>query len=384
MAKGLYTFGSPLERALLVGVQIKKENFDFEGMMQELTSLAKSAGLLVSGSMVQKNIISTPAYFIGKGKVEELKKIIGERDIDVIIFSCNLQPIQHRNLEEKLGVKVIDRTELILDIFAQRAKSREGKLQVELAQLEYLLPRLTGKGKMLSRLGGGIGTRGPGEKKLETDRRRIKKRIDFLLNQLERIKKHRQLHRKQRKKRDIFTAALIGYTNSGKSTLLNKLSGTRVYVADKLFATLDPKVGKVFLREGKWILLVDTVGFIKNLPHTLISAFRATLEEVQEADILLHIIDAANFTEEHSVAVMKVLEELGVTEKLIIPVFNKIDLIDSKEKLKSLARFYPDAVFISALKGIGIKELTEKLFLTITLKQHLLKSKVEDYNKTTI
>jgi GTP-binding protein HflX len=274
-----------------------------------------------------------PRWFIGKGKVEELRNRLEELGANTAIFDQELSGAQVRNLEETLDVKIIDRTQLILDIFAQRAKTREGIIQVELAQLSYLLPRLSGHGKNLSRLGGGIGTRGPGETKLETDRRHIRGRISDLKAQLAEVVRTRQLHRERRRKTGVFQVALVGYTNAGKSTLLKRLTDADVYVENQLFATLDPTSRTMRLPSGKEVILTDTVGFIQNLPHDLVAAFRATLEEANEADLILHVVDsAAEMREEQMRVVDEVLEELGAGGKERLTLFNKMDMLQPMQQ----------------------------------------------------
>ncbi|MCL4440243.1 MAG: GTPase HflX [Firmicutes bacterium] len=296
-----------------------------------------------------------PATFIGKGKAEELADYCREAAANIVISDRELSPAQARNLEEKIGIKVIDRTQLILDIFARRAQTKEGKLQVELAQLKYLLPRLTGLGTQLSRLGGGIGTRGPGETKLETDRRRIRKRISDLERELKEVQQHRALLRKDRRDEPLPLVSLVGYTNAGKSTLLRTLTGADVLVEDKLFATLDPTTRRVRLPNNDIVLLTDTVGFIQSLPHHLVAAFRATLEEVQEADLLLHVVDVSHPNCEGQIrAVESVLESLKSLNKPVIMVFNKMDLLQDPQDLPLTE--YPK-LNISALTGQGIEQL---------------------------
>jgi GTP-binding protein HflX len=318
------------ERAILVSLVTQKEKrneFLSEYSLQELVSLAETAGVQVLETMVQNKETKDSKWFIGKGKVEELKQRLAELEGNSAIFDQELSGAQVRNLEAALDAKIIDRTQLILDIFAQRAKTREGILQVELAQLSYLLPRLSGQGKNLSRLGGGIGSRGPGESKLETDRRHIRDRIDELKRQMQEVVRHRVLHRERRKKSGVFQVALVGYTNAGKSTLLNQLTQSDVYVEDQLFATLDPTSRNLRLPGGKEIIITDTVGFIQNLPHDLIASFRATLEEVLEADLILHVVDSSlEMHMEQMNIVNKVLKDLGAGEKEQITIFNKCDL----------------------------------------------------------
>ncbi|MFD0699038.1 GTPase HflX [Paenibacillus sp. GCM10027628] len=324
------------DRAVLVSLitQKQKKNEKLaEYSLEELVKLAETAGVLVLETMTQNKETADTRWFIGKGKVEELKARIEELGANTAIFDQELSGAQVRNLETALDVKIIDRTQLILDIFAQRAKTREGIIQVELAQLSYLLPRLSGQGKNLSRLGGGIGTRGPGESKLETDRRHIRGRIDELKAQLGEVVRHRNLHRERRKKTGVFQVALVGYTNAGKSTLLKQLTQADVYVENQLFATLDPTSRTMELPSGKEIVLTDTVGFIQNLPHDLVASFRATLEEANEADLILHVVDSSTeMRNEQMRVVAEVLEELGAHQKEQLTVFNKIDLCTQQEQ----------------------------------------------------
>jgi len=323
------------ERAILVSLVTKERDRRedlAEYSLKELVSLAETAGVEVVDTMTQSKESPDSRWFIGKGKVEELRLRLRELDAQTAIFDQELSGAQVRNLEEALDAKIVDRTQLILDIFAGRAKTREGILQVELAQLSYLLPRLSGHGKNLSRLGGGIGTRGPGETKLETDRRHIRGRITDLKRQLEEVVRTRNLQRERRKKTGVFQVALVGYTNAGKSTLLRQLTDADVLVENKLFATLDPTSRTLELPGGKEIVLTDTVGFIQNLPHDLVASFRATLEEANEADLILHVVDSSiEMREEQMRVVQEVLEELGAHSKDQITVFNKIDLCAPQE-----------------------------------------------------
>jgi GTP-binding protein HflX len=344
------------ERALLVGLE-RPGKWAIIDSLKELAQLAETAGAEVLGMTWQKRERPDSALFIGRGKVQELSLLRQEKNANLIIFDDELSPAQQRNLEKLLGIKVLDRTALILDIFAQRARSHEGKLQVELAQLRYNLPRLGGQGLVLSRLGGGIGTRGPGETKLEVDRRRIRDRVSDITQQIEHIKKQRNLHRKRRENTRIPTIALVGYTNAGKSTLLNTLTASEVLAEDKLFATLDPTTRHITLPNGQQALLTDTVGFIQKLPHQLIAAFRATLEEVIQADILLHVIDASHPQyKEQSHAVFQVLHELNADTKQLITIFNKGDKIDNQEIVNQLLKT-ENSVIISALSRSGIDKL---------------------------
>jgi len=349
------------EKAILVGVKINSSDkkIPLTESMQELKRLVDTAGATVVAELTQNRIRPDLKYFIGQGKVEELRALIASHDANLVVFDVELSPSQDRNLENALGVKVIDRTELILDIFAQHATSREGKLQVELAQSSFFLTRLTGHGTMMSRLGGGIGTRGPGETKLEQDRRYIRKRIADLKKEIEKIRRNRFLRREKRRKSQLPTVALVGYTNSGKSTLLNTLSKAEVLVEDKLFATLDTTIRRVLLPSRKTILLTDTVGFIQKLPHQLVASFRATLEEVTEADLLLHVVDSSHpYFEDQIEAVYTVLEELKCATKPLITVFNKCDQLKIKLDDKYFEKYKP-AVMVSALTGTGLDKLLE-------------------------
>ncbi|MCK8828311.1 GTPase HflX [Natroniella acetigena] len=338
------------ERAILVG----KDEEDLE----ELKGLATTAGVKVVARRLQKQERNNPAYYIGTGKLEELKGVVFSQQSNLVIFDDELTPAQHSNLEEKLAVQVVDRTELILDIFAQHAHTKEGKIQVELAQLEYLLPRLTGQGEQLSRLGGGIGTRGPGESKLEIDRRKIRKRIHRLKEQLTEVRQNRAVQRQGRKNPLI---TLVGYTNVGKSTLMNLLTAADVKVEDELFATLDSTLRQAKLPLGRQVIFSDTVGFIKKLPHQLVAAFQATLEEVQQADLLLHVVDSSQAQLEERMAIVHdVLEGLGVLNKEIITVFNKADLVTA-DYLELLQQDYPRSVAICALTGEGKDRLLEQI-----------------------
>lgn len=349
------------EKAILVGVESPADEPEqVANSMEELVRLADTAGADVLRQITQKRNKPDAATFLGRGKAEEVAALCRSLSADLIIFDRELSPAQSRNLEYITGVRVIDRTQLILDIFARRARTSEGKLQVELAQLNYLLPRLIGHGVELSRLGGGIGTRGPGETKLEVDRRRIRKRIAELNTEIREIKKHRDLLRRGRKEIPLPLAALVGYTNAGKSTILKKLTGADVLVEDKLFATLDPTTRKIVLPNKEIVLITDTVGFIQRLPHHLVAAFRATLEEVVEADLLLHVVDASHPNMDGQIeAVERVLESLGAAEKPFIKVYNKIDrisVIDLPRKENGIP-----AVYISALTGSGLDDLLEEL-----------------------
>ena len=350
-----------MERAILAGVECHGSSWPIEESMAELERLADTAGAKVVAAFTQRKEKPDAAFFLGRGKVNELAMEIQNLEATLLILDDELTPSQQHNLERMLGVKVIDRTALILDIFAQRAHSREGKLQVELAQLRYNLPRLSGQGLALSRLGGGIGTRGPGETKLEVDRRRIYSKIHDIEEQIDGMKKSRSLHRKRRKESQIPLVALVGYTNAGKSTLLNKLTGSEVFAEDKLFATLDPTTRHLELPEKQEILLTDTVGFIQKLPHTLVKAFRATLEEVQEADLLLHVVDCSNENLEAQIeAVVAVLKELEADGKPVLYVFNKADQLTNPHIREQLLHGR-DGVFISAMTGENLDGLQRRI-----------------------
>lgn len=350
------------ERAILAGVERTSHTlWSIEESMAELERLADTAGAVIVGRFTQRKEKPDAALFLGKGKVSEIAMEIQNTDATLLILDDELTPSQQHNLEQILGIKVIDRTALILDIFAQRARSREGKLQVELAQLKYNLPRLGGQGLVLSRLGGGIGTRGPGETKLEVDRRRIYTKIHDIERQIEGLRKNRGLHRTRRKESRIPLVALVGYTNAGKSTLLNKLTDSEVFAEDKLFATLDPTTRHLVLPEKQEILLTDTVGFIQKLPHTLVTAFWATLEEVQEADLLLHVVDCSNENYEQQIeAVIEVLKELKAEDKPTLFVFNKADRIASPH-LREQMMHDREAICISAATGENLDELQHRI-----------------------
>ena len=345
------------EKALLVGLALgPKARVRTESSVAELASLVESAGATVVGTMIQERGRRDPATLVGRGKLAEIAQASEEKNAEILVFDENLSPAQQRNVEKEVGRRTVDRTQLILDIFARRARTREGRLQVELAQLDYLLPRLGGKGVLLSRLGGGIGTRGPGETKLETDRRRIRDRIRAVRREIDRVRRGRHTRREARQRADAPVVALVGYTNAGKSTLFNTLTGAASEVSDKLFMTLDPLVRRAHLGPRREVLLVDTVGFIQKLPHSLVAAFRATLEEVVEAELLLHVIDAsADDLDERDAAVQAVLEEIGATAPRI-EVLNKVDLL-TPSRADALRAARPDAVAVSAVTGDGLKAL---------------------------
>ena len=351
---------SRIERAALVGlVAAGARRIEAEQSLDELAGLADAAGAEVVLRMLQERPKPDPATFIGSGKVASLAAACAEADVDVVIFDNELTPAQLRQLEEKLERKVVDRTQLILDIFARRARTREGKWQVELAQLKYLLPRLVGAGTALSRLGGGIGTRGPGETKLETDRRRIRVRIQAVQREIDHVRQRRSQLRERRQKHSVPTVALVGYTNAGKTTLFNRLTNETAVASDALFVTLDPLVRQVRLPDSGELLVSDTVGFIDRLPHALVAAFRATLEEVAEADLALHVIDSASpDRQRHLAAVRRVLEEVGAADVPVIEVYNKVDLIGPDEQ-RRLQNSDPAAVLISAQTGSGVGELLQ-------------------------
>ena len=364
-----------VEQALLVGVGSKTSNHDWPltDSLQELSYLTKTAGAKVVGMLTQKLDAPSPTHYIGKGKIGELINLKEQTQYDTVIFDDELSPRQQRNLEEALGVKVIDRTALILHIFARKARTHEGKLQVELAQHQYLLPRLVGQWRHLERLGGGIGTRGPGEAQLETDRRLIYKRINLLQQKIESVRKHRTLYRGRRKETGMPIVALVGYTNAGKSTLFNTLSKATVDVEDRLFSTLDPVTRRLALPTGQRFLITDTVGFIHKLPPSIIAAFRATLEELEEADLLLHIVDITHRNAANQcLTVEKILSELKLERKPKITVFNKLDLaLNSEAEMKALTTIpcfeeeillpSEDIALISAAKGWGMDGLLNKI-----------------------
>ncbi|MBQ1302626.1 MAG: GTPase HflX [Firmicutes bacterium] len=351
------------QRAILVGVQIGPR--DIEYYMKELEQLAEAAGLEVAGVMTQKAERVNPATYMGKGKLEELQEAVQTLEADVVVLNNELSGRQIRNLEDATGVKVIDRTILILDIFAARAVSREGKLQVELAQLQYRMPRLVGFGKALSRTGDGIGTRGPGEKKLETDRRHIARQIDEIRREIENVKATRQVQRSRRSKSGLPIVAIAGYTNAGKSTLMNALlkqsekEDKDVFVKDMLFATLDTSLRKIQIDADKEFILIDTVGFVSNLPHTLVNAFRSTLEEILYADLILHVVDASYEDCFFNMQVAdRVLDEIGAEDIRKFYVFNKIDKVENYEDTLPGG---PDCIYISAKKEINLDVLLEKI-----------------------
>lgn len=352
------------ERAILIGMEWGRNDslWTVDDSLEELKQLADTAGATVIKKFIQKRPKPDPAFFIGRGKVQELALYAQQENIDLCIFDDELSPAQQRNIESVMGIRILDRTALILDIFAQRARTNEGKLQVELAQLQYTLPRIMGKGLMLSRLGGGIGTRGPGETKLEVDRRRIRDRIAFIKDQIEKVKAVRSLHRSKRKKNNVFEVSLVGYTNAGKSTLLNTLTNSDIYAKDQLFATLDPTTRQLTLPNKQEIIITDTVGFIQRLPHQLIAAFRSTLEVVTEADLLVHVIDVSHeLYKEQAAAVHEVLKEIGAESKPVITVYNKIDKLPPDSKLADRLALEEDTVCISAAKKLNLESLQQMI-----------------------
>ncbi|MEM9946160.1 MAG: GTPase HflX [Cyanobacteria bacterium P01_D01_bin.36] len=355
------------DRVLVVGLLTEKmEEGAFRIGLAEIERLVETAGGDVLDVMKQKRSRPHPQTVIGAGKVDDVALAVQTLGANLIVFNRDLSPGQIRNLEKHVGVRVVDRTELILDIFAQRAKSGEGKLQVELAQLEYQLPRLTGRGQAMSRLGGGIGTRGPGETKLETERRAIQKRITRLQKEVTQLQAHRSRLRARRQNQSVPSVAIVGYTNAGKSTLLNRLTDAEVYAADQLFATLDPTTRRIVINdeathEQRPLVLTDTVGFIQDLPPALMDAFRATLEEVTEADALIHVVDASHHAwQDHIHSVMGLLSKMPVAPGPILLVFNKLDQADT-DALELAKEEYPQAVFVSTLKNLGMGTLRQKI-----------------------
>ena len=349
---------------MLVGVDLpaRDSKAPLDLSLEELTRLAETAGATVLGKHTQQVKSITPATLIGRGKVDEIQRSLEDTHADLVIVDEDLTPAQQRNLETAFKVRVIDRSQLILDIFAQRARSNEGKLQVELAQLEYLLPRLTRQWTHLSRLGGGIGTRGPGETQLEVDRRRIRERIGHLKKRLKTVERTRSLQRKERHEVPFATVALVGYTNAGKSTLMNMLTRAGVFVEDKLFATLDPTTRALRLPNGDKVMIVDTVGFINKIPHSLIEAFKSTLEEVCRADLLLHLVDMANPLHEEQIRVIEeVLQEIGAGEIPTLLVPNKVDLAPALPLRRLKGKNVLDVCPISALNGTGVNQLLESV-----------------------
>lgn len=347
------------EKALLIAVDTGE--YDTEVSVSELGELAKTAGAEVVGELIQKRDTAEGSTYVGKGRLEEIAEFCRNNDVDLIIANAELSPVQVRNIEDKTDTRVVDRTTLILDIFAGRARSKEGKLQVELAQLKYSLPRLTGKGTSLSRLGGGIGTRGPGETKLESDKRHIRRKIQYIKNELDDVERRRNMQHQRRKKNGALAVAIVGYTNAGKSTLMNRLTDAGVLQEDKLFATLDPTARKLNLPDGQQVMLVDTVGFISRLPHQLVDAFRSTLEEATYADVILNVCDAADDEcHNHIRTTNEILESLfenGIISVPVINVFNKCDIADAAENRIIFYGGDSPCVKISAKTGEGIEHL---------------------------
>jgi len=360
--------GSRLERAALVGlIAGRARRLEAERSLDELAGLAQAAGGEVVLRVLQERPKPDPSTFVGAGKVQTLAASCAETDVDVVIFDNELTPAQLRQIEEQVGRKIVDRTQLILDIFARRARTREGKLQVELAQLKYLLPRLVGAGDALSRLGGGIGTRGPGETKLETDRRRIRSRIHAISGDIEGVRRRRAQLRERRRKASVPTVALVGYTNAGKTTLFNVLTRAQAEASNALFVTLDPLVRQMRLPDSRELLVSDTVGFIDRLPHTLVAAFRATLEEVTDADLVVHVIDAsAGDRDRRMTAVREVLQEVGAADVPMLEVYNKCDVLTADER-RRLQEPDPSALLVSALAREGIEELVDTIASRLAL-----------------
>ena len=380
ITKGTIATRTSLERAFLVAVATRENinRWPAEVSIEELAQLAGTARVAVVGKLIQRLPTPSKTHYLGKGKLDELLALKNSTNYDVVLFDDELSPLQQRNLEEALQVKIIDRAALILDIFAKRARTREGQLQVELAQHQYLFPRLAGQWSHLERLGGGIGTRGPGESQLETDRRLIRQKIHRLKAKIEEMRKHRALYRQQRRESDIPIIALVGYTNAGKSTLLNALSRAEVFVEDKLFATLDPTTRRLTLPDKSTVLMTDTVGFIRKLPPTIITAFRATLEELSEASVLLHVVDLTSHNApEQCQTVEDILIDLNVRDKPRITALNKIDRLldrgktwDEESALSHLSKqcdvVNENMVLVSSTKRWGLSKLLELISQTLT------------------
>lgn len=371
----------PVERAALVGLRAAKQRrTDAEQSLDELAGLVDAAGAVVALRMIQERSAPDPGTFIGRGKVIRLAAAAADANVDLVVVDGELTPGQLRQLVEKLGTRVVDRTQLILDIFARRARTREGRWQVEFAQLKYLLPRLAGSGTALSRLGGGIGTRGPGETKLETDRRRIRTRLHVVQQEIERVRQRRGQLRERRHKESVPIVALVGYTNAGKTTLFNRLTDESAPVSDALFVTLDPLVRQVRLPDSRALLLSDTVGFIDRLPHALVAAFRATLEEVAEADLVVHVIDASSADRERRVAaVRRVLEEVGAGHVSVVDLYNKVDRLGPDERRRILEA-NPGAQLISAATGEGADGLLRVVASRLALDTHRITIRLDRGN----
>ncbi|MCR4428861.1 MAG: GTPase HflX [Caldiserica bacterium] len=361
MARTLKETREEKERALLISCELpERSEQDTWNLLYELKDLVVSAGGEVVDFVIQKRLSIDPRYYLGKGKMEEVRSLLKQSRANLVVCDDELTPSQVRILENFLQTKVLDRSQIILDLFARRAQSKEGKIQVELAQLEYLLPRLTGGRRWLSRLGGGIGTRGPGETKLELDRRLMRQRIHKLQEELKEVKKEREILRRSRRRKNFFTVSLLGYTNAGKSTLFSSLTGQETTISSRLFSTLDPKVR--LLKGSGNILVSDTVGFIRKIPHHLFASFRATLEEAQEADLLLLVVDGSDpKAQEHIQLAREIIENLNLQEKQMITVINKVDLIQSRPWLDLLLKANHPAIAVSALKGDGLGNLISRL-----------------------
>jgi GTP-binding protein HflX len=361
MAKTLKETKEEQEKAILISCELpERDQQDTLNLLYELKDLVVSAGGQVLDYVVQKKEAVDPKFYLGKGKLEEVRSLLRHHGANLVVCDDELTPSQVRALENFLQIKVLDRSQVILDLFARRAQSKEGKIQVELAQLEYLLPRLVGGRKWLSRLGGGIGTRGPGETKLELDRRLMRQRIHKLKRELEEVRKEREILRKSRRRKNFFVVSLLGYTNAGKSTLFSALTGEETVISSKLFSTLDPKVR--LLKGTSNILVSDTVGFIRKIPHHLFASFRATLEEAQEADLLLLVVDGSDCkAQEHIQLAREIMDNLELSFKPVLTVINKLDLINSGPWLELLLKANQPALAISALKGEGIENLIKKI-----------------------